>query len=48
MADRRVVIDIGPARGRANYPGVTSDGYSIELYLLEEARYRWLVSIPWP
>ena len=35
----RQVIDIGPAETRANYPGVTSDSYSVELYELEAAGY---------
>jgi hypothetical protein len=32
-------IDIGPAPGRANFPGATSDAYSVELYELETAGY---------
>jgi hypothetical protein len=32
-------IDVGPAPGRANFPGVTSDAYSVELYELESAGY---------
>ena len=39
MAQGRRVIDIGPAAGRLGFPGPTSDAYSLELQLLEEAAY---------
>src|SRR6266568_1244350 len=38
IAEGRRVIDIGPWEGNAQYPGVTKDPYSIELY--ESAGYQ--------
>lgn len=43
MAAGQRGIDIGPAPGRANFPGATSDAYSIELYELENASYGNLI-----
>ena len=39
IAQARTIIDIGPAPNYANYPGVTSDAYSVELYEIEHAGY---------
>jgi hypothetical protein len=33
------IIDIGPDPLRANFPGVTSDAYAMELQQIEEAGY---------
>ena len=35
----RRIISIGTEAGRENYPGVTSDSYSIELWFLESIGY---------
>jgi len=44
LAEGRKVTDIGPAEGRANFPGVRSDGYSVELYEIENLAYDYLMS----
>lgn len=48
IAEDRTVLNIGPAEGRENYPRVTSDAYSVELYILESNNYPNVVEVPWP
>jgi hypothetical protein len=47
MAQGRRIIDIGPQLGRANFPGVTSDAYAMELQELHGAGYGNIIQ-PYP
>ena len=43
----RQIIDIGPDPGYENFPGVTSDGCSIELQAIENPAYDNVIHLPY-